>query len=248
MKIVGVIPARYASTRFPGKPLADIGGKSMIQRVYEQVKKASLINHVVVATDDDRIFDHVKTFGGEACMTKSAHPTGTDRCYEVYTLMKKEFDYIINIQGDEPFIQPDQIDQLASCLDGKTEIATLIKKIELEEELFNIGEAKVVKDKNNRALYFSRAAIPFLRNIPQEKWFANHTYYKHIGLYAFRNNIMKAVCALPVSKLEEAESLEQLRWMENGYNITCVETQTESLCIETPEDLTRAVEYLKQLS
>lgn len=247
MKIVGVIPARYASTRFPGKPLADIGGKSMIQRVYEQVKKASLINQVVVATDDDRIFNHVKTFG-DACMTKSTHPTGTDRCYEAYTLLKAEFDYIINIQGDEPFIQPDQIDQLASCLDGNTEIATLIKKIDVEEELFNIGEVKVVKDKNNRALYFSRAAIPFLRNIPQEKWFASHTYYKHIGLYAFRNDIIKAVCALPVSKLEDAESLEQLRWMENGYSITCAETLTESLCIETPEDLKRAVEYLKQLS
>jgi 3-deoxy-manno-octulosonate cytidylyltransferase (CMP-KDO synthetase) len=219
----------------------------MIQRVYEQVKKAGLISHVVVATDDDRILNHVKDFDGDVCMTKDTHPTGTDRCYEAYTLLKQEFDYIINIQGDEPFIQPDQIDQLASCLDGKTEIATLIKKIELADELLNVGEVKVVKDINNRALYFSRAAIPFLRNIPADKWFDHHTFHKHIGLYAFRKDIMKSVCALPVSALEEAESLEQLRWMENGFNITCAETNTESLCIETPEDLDRAVAYLKQL-
>ncbi len=247
MNIVGVIPARYASSRFPGKPLADIGGKSMIQRVYEQVKKAKRITHVVVATDDARISDHVKNFGGEVCMTMESHPTGTDRCYEAYTKLNQEFDYIINIQGDEPFIQPDQIDQLASCLDGQTEIATLIKKIELPEELTNTGEVKVVMDKNNRALYFSRTAIPFLRNVEPNKWFGHHTFHKHIGLYAFRKDIMKAVCALPVSPLEEAESLEQLRWMENGFAITCAETQTESLCVETPEDLERAVEYLKQL-
>lgn len=245
MKILGVIPARYASSRFPGKPLANIGGKSMIQRVYEQVQKASLINHVVVATDDKRIVDHVKSFGGDVCMTKESHPTGTDRCYEAYTLLDQQFDYVINIQGDEPFIQPDQIDQLASaCLDGKTEIATLIKKIEIADELFNTGEVKVVKDINNKALYFSRAAIPHLRNVAPEKWFAMQAYYKHIGLYAFRHDILAEVSALAMSSLEQAESLEQLRWLENGFSITVAETQTESLCIETPEDLLRAVAYL----
>lgn len=245
MKIAGIIPARYASTRFPGKPLEDIGGKTMIQRVYEQVKKSGKVSYVVVATDDARIYDHVESFEGNALMTKESHPTGTDRCYEALTLLDEKFEYVINIQGDEPFIQPDQIDLLASLLNGKTEIATLIKKIENEEELFNAGEAKVVMNKDMQALYFSRAVIPRLRNIPKQKWFTSHTFYKHIGLYAFRADILKAVTRLPVSELEKAESLEQLRWMENGYSISLAETKTESMCIETPEDLNRAIEYLK---
>jgi 3-deoxy-manno-octulosonate cytidylyltransferase (CMP-KDO synthetase) len=247
-RVLGVIPARHASSRFPGKPLADIGGKSMVQRVYEQVKKSTKIRQVVVATDHLAIHDHVLAFGGEACMTKGSHHTGTDRCYEALTQQKESFHYVINIQGDEPFIQPDQIDLLADQLDGNTEIATLIKRIELEDELSNTGEVKVVKDMNNTALYFSRAAIPHLRHISRDKWLSHHAFYKHIGLYAYRSDILKSITALPVSSLEQAESLEQLRWLENGYRITVVETETESLCIETPEDLDRAREYLKNFA
>ena len=220
----------------------------MIQRVYEQVRKSSAIHAVTVATDNGEIFDHVKSFGGHATMTKESHPTGTDRCYEAFTLMNEPFDYVINIQGDEPFIQPDQIDLLASLLNGDTEIATLVKKIEKEEELLSDGEVKVVMDKNKNALYFSRAVIPRLRNVAKKDWFSSHPFYKHIGLYAFRSDILKAVTSLPVSTLETAESLEQLRWMENGYRITLAETETESMCIETPEDLDRAIAYLKLLS
>lgn len=248
MNILGVIPARYASTRFPGKPLADIGGKSMVRRVYEQVEKSKKVNHVIVATDTVEIYDHVIAFGGEACMTKNNHPTGTDRCYEAFANQTERFDYVINIQGDEPFIQPDQVDLLASLLNGETEIATLVKKIENPDDLFNPGEVKVVMDKNHNALYFSRAAIPYLRNVAMDKWFSSHPFYKHVGLYAFRGDILKQVTALPVSSLENAESLEQLRWMENGYRIAVAETTTESLCIETPDDLDRAVDYLKHFS
>ena len=248
IRILGVIPARYASSRFPGKPLADIGGKTMIHRVYEQAGKSDRIERVVVATDNQEIFDHVADFGGEARMTMANHPSGTDRCYEAYNQLGESYDYIVNIQGDEPFIQPAQIDLLASKLDRKTEIATLIKRIELEDELSNTGEVKVVKDCNDTALYFSRAAIPYLRGVSQDKWLLNHTFYKHIGLYAFRHDILKAVTSLPVSPLEQAESLEQLRWLEQGYRIKVAETEIESLCVETPGDLQRAVEYLKDLA
>lgn len=248
IRILGIIPARYASSRFPGKPLADIGGKTMIQRVYEQARKSDLIARVVVATDSQEIFDHVSGFGGEARMTQTHHPSGTDRCYEAYTLLAEQYDYIINIQGDEPFIQPAQIDLLASTLDGKTEIATLIKRIETGDELSNAGEVKVVKDRNDTALYFSRAAIPYLRGIPQDKWLLNHAFYKHIGLYAFRHDILRAVTSLPVSPLEQAESLEQLRWLEQGYRIKLAETEIESLCVETPADLQRAIDHLKDLA
>lgn len=247
-KILAVIPARYASTRFPGKPLVDIGGKSMVRRVYEQTQKASHIDRVVVATDNKEIFDHVLRFGGSACMTRENHPSGTDRCYEALTLQKEKFEYVINIQGDEPFIQPDQIEQLAAVLDGKTEIATLVKKIDTDDELNNLGEVKVVMDKNNNALYFSRNVIPHIRNVPQDKWLTNFNYYKHVGLYAFRSDVLKEITSLPVSSLEKAESLEQLRWLENGYPIAVAETQTESICIDNPEDIPRALEYLKHLS
>jgi 3-deoxy-manno-octulosonate cytidylyltransferase (CMP-KDO synthetase) len=220
----------------------------MIRRVYEQVKKAKRINEVVVATDDTRIADHVGAFGGTVVMTRTDHPSGTDRCYEAHVNMNKRFDYVLNIQGDEPFILPEQIDQLAACLDGATEIATLVKPIELEDEIHNPGEVKVTVDKNNNALYFSRAAIPYLRNVPQEEWFRHHTFIKHIGLYAFRADVLRSISALPQSNLEQAESLEQLRWMENGYRVTVVHTTGESLCIETPDDIARALEYLKHQS
>lgn len=244
--ILGIIPARYASTRFPAKPLADIGGKSMIQRVYEQVKKSALINEVVVATDHSEIFNHVQSFGGQVCMTKESHVSGTDRCYEALTLQQKKFDYVINIQGDEPFIQPDQIDLLARQLDGVTEIGTLVKKIEAEEQLFNPNVVKAIVSAKNEALYFSRSTIPHLRNIPEKEWLTKQTFYKHIGMYAYRTDILKQLTNLSVSSLEKAESLEQLRWLENGFRIKVAETLTESLGIDTPEDLQKALEYLKK--
>ncbi len=244
MRILGVIPARYASTRFPAKPLVDIAGKSMIQRVYEQVKKASGISAVVVATDNTIIFDHVKNFGGDVCMTKESHVSGTDRCFEALSIQKDIYDYVINIQGDEPFIQPSQIELLASRLDGKTEIATLIKAIDNATQLFNPNLVKVVISKLNEALYFSRATIPHLRNIPEAEWLTKHTFYKHIGMYAYRADILQQLTILPVSSLEKAESLEQLRWLENGFKIMVAETTEETVGIDTPEDLKHALNLI----
>lgn len=243
--ILGIIPARYASTRFPAKPLVDIAGKSMIQRVYEQVKKSALISEVAVATDNQQIFDHIIGFGGNVCMTKESHISGTDRCYEALTLQKEKFEYVINIQGDEPFIQPEQIDLLANLLDGKTEIATLVKKIEDAEQLFNSNVVKAVVSAKGEALYFSRSTIPHIRNTPEGEWLAKHNFYKHIGMYAYRTDILKQLTTLPVSSLEKAESLEQLRWLENGFRIKTAETKTETIGIDTPEDLEKALIYLK---
>lgn len=239
--ILGIIPAHYASTRFPGKPLADIGGKSMIQRVYDQVKKSKLVTDVIVATDNQQIMDHVTTFGGRVRMTKESHVSGTDRCYEALTLQKAPFDYVINIQGDEPFIQPEQIDLLAELLDGKTEIATLVKKIEDREQLFNPNVVKAVVAANGEALYFSRSTVPHIRNTPEADWMAKHSFYKHIGMYAYRTDVLKRLTELPVSPLEKAESLEQLRWLENGFRIKVAETKTETIGIDTPEDLQKAI-------
>ncbi|HEX7016640.1 MAG TPA: 3-deoxy-manno-octulosonate cytidylyltransferase [Cyclobacteriaceae bacterium] len=247
-RILGIIPARYASTRFPGKPLADIGGTSMIERVYRQVTRSARVNRVIVATDNREIYHHVTSFHGEAIMTHEHHPTGTDRCYEAFTLLGEPFDYVMNIQGDEPFIQPAQIDTLADTLDGQTEIATLVKRTTNEEELYNPGEAKVVLNRDGMALYFSRTPIPYVHNAPKGQWTEKHVFYKHVGLYAFRSDILQAVTQLPVSTLEKAESLEQLRWLENGYRIKVAETDLESLCIETPDDVQRALEYLRNFS
>jgi 3-deoxy-manno-octulosonate cytidylyltransferase (CMP-KDO synthetase) len=246
MNILGVVPARYASTRFPAKPLADIAGKSMIQRVYEQVLKCSDITNVVVATDNNEIFEHVKSFGGQACMTKESHVSGTDRCYEALTLQEKQYEYVVNVQGDEPFIQPEQISLLCSLLDGKTEIATLVKAIDNSEALFNPNVVKAVISKKGEALYFSRSTIPYLRNIATENWLSSHTFFKHIGMYAYRSDILERITALPIGILEKAESLEQLRWRENGFSIKAAETNSESLGIDTPEDLERALEFLKK--
>jgi 3-deoxy-manno-octulosonate cytidylyltransferase (CMP-KDO synthetase) len=242
--IIGLIPARYASTRFPAKPLIDIGGKSMIQRVYEQAKKSAYLSKVVVATDHLEIYNHVKSFGGDVCMTRENHISGTDRCYEALSLQSESYEYVINIQGDEPFIQPDQIDLLAAALTGKTEIATLIKAIDQTEQLFNPNLVKVVIDKNCEALYFSRSPIPYLRNIKESEWIIHHTFFKHIGMYAYRADILTELTKLHPSTLEKAESLEQLRWLENGFEILTVETSTESFGIDTPEDLVRAKEFL----
>jgi len=245
MRILGIIPARYASTRFPAKPLVEIAGKSMIQRVYEQVKKSKVITTVIVATDHNEIFNHVKKFGGEVCMTKESHVSGTDRCYEALMQQKETYDYVINIQGDEPFIQPEQIDLLASRLDSKTEIATLVKSIDQQEQLFNPNVVKAVVSNRHEALYFSRSTIPHIRNTPENEWLPNHTFYKHIGMYAYRTDILEQLTKLPVSTLEKAESLEQLRWLENGFRIAVAETKTETIGIDTPEDLQKATEYLK---
>jgi 3-deoxy-manno-octulosonate cytidylyltransferase (CMP-KDO synthetase) len=244
--IIGIIPARYASTRFPAKALVDIGGKSMIQRVYEQVKKSKTITTIVVATDHAKIYEHVKSFGGEVCLTKDTHVSGTDRCFEALMLQPKSFDYVINIQGDEPFIQPEQIDLLASKLDGNTEIATLIKAIDQQEFLFNPNVVKAVVNKKKEALYFSRSAIPHIRNTQEREWLSKHTFYKHIGMYAYRSDILKQLTMLEVSSLEKAESLEQLRWLENGFKIATAETKTETIGIDTPEDLEKTLQYLKE--
>jgi 3-deoxy-manno-octulosonate cytidylyltransferase (CMP-KDO synthetase) len=240
MNILGIIPARYASSRFPGKPLVDIAGKSMIRRVYEQASKSKSLSAVVVATDNAEIFDHVKSFGGQVSMTREDHASGTDRCYETLAQQPDTFDYIINIQGDEPFIQPTQIDLLASRLDGQTEIATLVKAIHEQETLFNPNVVKAVVSARREALYFSRATLPHIRLTPEEQWLQRHTFYKHIGMYAYRTDILKQITQLPISTLEKAESLEQLRWLENGYRIAVAETTEETIGVDTPEDIARA--------
>lgn len=245
MKIIGIIPSRYASTRFPAKSLAVIKGKSMIQRVYEQAQQSIALNEVVVATDHQEIYEHVKKFGGAVCMTRPDHVSGTDRCYEALTRQGNKYDYVINIQGDEPFIQPAQIDLLASKLDGMTEIATLVKSLKNEEYLFSPNVVKVVINKFMEALYFSRSPIPHIRSTEVKEWLNKHTFYKHIGMYAYRSDILERLTKLSVSSLEKAESLEQLRWLENGFKITVAETMTETMGIDTPEDLQKALQELK---
>lgn len=246
MKILGVIPARFASTRFPGKPLVDIAGKTMVQRVYEQVKKATLITEVVVATDDARILDHVEGFGGKAVLTSADHPSGTDRCFEAYQKMSSDFNYVINVQGDEPFIKPEQIDLLAALLNGDTFIATLIKELKDQESLFNPNVVKAVINVKKKALYFSRSPIPHARNIADDAWLSQHKYFKHIGMYAYRTDVLEELTKLPVSQLEKTESLEQLRWLDNGYEIITAETKSETIGIDTPEDLQKALTYLSE--
>ena len=237
--IVGIIPARYASTRFPAKPLIDIAGKSMIQRVYEQAKKAKLLEAVYVATDDIRIKNHIETFDGQVLMTSVAHESGTDRCCEAAEKLDFCPDIIINIQGDEPFINPQQIDDLAHVFQQKTatQIATLIKKITDAKELFDENKPKVVINERGEALYFSRQAIPFLRQEAKENWLSKQTYYKHIGIYAYRFDVLKQITKLPVSNLEKSEKLEQLRWLENGFSVQTAVTEFESMSIDTPQDL-----------
>jgi 3-deoxy-manno-octulosonate cytidylyltransferase (CMP-KDO synthetase) len=241
MKVLCVIPARYASTRFPGKPLVIIDGKSMIQRVYEQALKASGLDKVVVATDDDRIAKTVEAFGGSVVMTKSTHQSGTDRCAEVSEQLP-DFDTIINIQGDEPFIDPAQIELLISCFeDPGVQLATLIKKVQTEEELFNTNIPKVVINSNREAIYFSRQTIPYLRNIATENWLNTHQYYKHIGIYGYSRHTLLSITKLRPSTLELAESLEQLRWIEHGYAIQTRVTEIETIAIDTPEDLNKII-------
>lgn len=249
MKFLGIIPARYASTRFPAKPLAMLGGKTVIQRVYEQV--AGVLDDAYVATDDERIEAAVKAFGGKVVMTSVHHKSGTDRCFEAATKIGGDFDVVVNIQGDEPFIQVSQLRSIQACFDDPaTQIATLVKPFTPDnglEALENPNSPKVVLSKNRNALYFSRSVIPYLRNVEKSQWLSHHTFYKHIGLYAYRLEVLKEITALPQSPLELAESLEQLRWLENGYVIKAGITDVETIGIDTPEDLERAEQFLKQL-
>ena len=249
MKFLAIIPTRYASTRFPAKPLAMLGGKTVIQRVYEQV--SGVMDDAYVATDDERIEAVVKAFGGKVVMTSVHHKSGTDRCYEAMTRIGGQFDVVVNIQGDEPFIQPSQLHSIQACFqDPATQIATLVKPFTPQDglqALQNPNSPKVVLDKNRNALYFSRSVIPYLRGVDSAEWLSRHTYYKHIGLYAYRTEVLKEITALPQSSLELAESLEQLRWLENGYVIKAGITEVETIGIDTPQDLQRAEEFLKQL-
>lgn len=246
MKFIAIIPARFASTRFPGKPLADMNGKPMVQRVYEQVKKA--IEEVWVATDDSRIFDAVEKFGGKAVMTSPDHKSGTDRIKEAYVKINKDFDVIINVQGDEPFIQPEQIKALMNCFDSTDiELATLVKPFRKEdgfETLFNANSPKVVINKKDEAIYFSRSIVPYIRDAHHTEWLDKHTFYKHIGMYGYRADVLTQITQLPQSSLEKAESLEQLRWIENGYRIRVGYTDLETIGIDTPEDMEKAIKYL----
>ncbi len=247
MKFIAIIPARYASTRFPGKPLADMGGKPMIQRVYEQVKRA--VHDVWVATDDSRIFETVQSFGGKAVMTSTEHRSGTDRIQEAYSKIGEDFDVVINVQGDEPFIRPEQIESLKECFDSKdVELATLVKPFKKEDGfdiLFNPNSPKVVINKKNEAIYFSRSIVPYIRDSHHTEWLDKHIFYKHIGMYAYRVDVLKEITQLPQSSLEKAESLEQLRWIENDYRIRVGYTDVETIGIDTPEDMERAIKLLK---
>lgn len=238
-RFVAIIPARFASTRFPGKPLVEIGGKTMIQRVYEQVSKA--VKNVYVATDDVRIQEACVCFGANVIMTSELHRSGTDRCYEAYTKIGEEFDVIINVQGDEPFIQPEQIEKLKACFeDGNTQIATLAKlisKAEGIEFLVDPNHPKLIVNKNHEAMYFSRSVIPFVRGEQAENWLNAFPYLKHVGIYAYQSDVLQQLVNLPASSLEIAESLEQLRWLENGFKIKVGYTTVDSIGIDTPEDL-----------
>lgn len=247
MKCVAIIPARYASTRFPAKPLAMLGGKMVIERVYRKVAEA--VDDVFVATDDERIATAVESFGGRAIMTSAEHRSGTDRCYEAYTKCGIKADVVINVQGDEPFIAREQIASIVECfLDEQIDIATLVKPFlptDTLASLENPNSPKVVVTRDLRALYFSRSVIPYLRGVERSQWLKSHTFYKHIGMYAFKAETLKAVTSLEPSPLEQAESLEQLRWLEHGYKIGVGISHIETIGIDTPEDLARAEEFLK---
>lgn len=246
-RFIAIIPARYASTRFPGKPLALLEGKPIVQRVYERVKDE--FDETVVATDDERIMECVTHFGGHCIMTSKDHHSGTDRCREAYEKSQTECDIVVNVQGDEPFIHTEQIRALKRCFDdAQTEIATLVKPFKESDglrALLNPNSPKVVLDKQGHALYFSRSVIPYLRDVPQEDWLSHHTYYKHIGLYGYRADVLQKITAMERTPLELCESLEQLRWLENGLTITVAETNQETIGIDTPEDLKRAEVFLK---
>ncbi len=250
MEFIAIIPARYASTRFPGKPLADMNGKPMIQRVYEQVKKC--VEKVYVATDDERIYSAVESFGGKVVMTSPNHKSGTDRCAEAYKTIGGGEDVIINIQGDEPFIAPSQIESIMACFTDKSvQIATLVKpftEADGIEALMNPNSPKVVLGVDNQALYFSRSIIPYVRGCDIQEWLKSNTFYKHIGMYAYRADSLMEITQLPQSSLEKAESLEQLRWLQNGYKIKAGITTQETIGIDTPDDMQKALEFMSRIA
>ena len=248
MRFIALIPARYASTRFPGKPLAMLGGKSVIQRVYEQVSQ--VVDETYVATDDQRIFDAVEAFGGKVVMTRSDHKSGTDRIEEAAEKIGGDYDVVVNVQGDEPFIQASQIETVCKCFDDPTtQIATLGKPFGNDmEAIGNPNSPKIVVDKNGFALYFSRSVIPFVRGEETADWPSSYPFLKHLGLYAYRRDVLREVTQLPQGMLEKAESLEQLRWLENGYRIRVGLTDTETVGIDTPADLERAEKFLEMKS
>lgn len=249
MRVLVLIPSRYASTRFPGKPLADIGGQSMIQRVVGQARLAE-VARVVVATDDTRIADHVRGFGGAVVLTRPDHPSGTDRLAEAYATLTAAgdapYDVVVNVQGDEPFIQPSQIEAVVECFrrNPAAQIATLVRRIDSPESLFSPHVVKCVRALDGRALYFSRQPIPYQRDRPTAEWLTHHPYWQHLGVYAYRPAALAHVTTLPPSALEQAESLEQLRWLENGLPIQVAVTEHASIGIDTPEDVARAVAHL----
>lgn len=249
MKFVGIIPARYASTRFPAKVLALLNGKTVIQRVYEQVKDC--FDDLYVATDDSRIADVVTSFGGKVVMTSENCKNGTERCFDACCNLNIDCDVVVNVQGDEPFIQRKQIEALMSCFaDERTDIATLVKPFEQTdgwERLSNPNSPKVVLDSDNFAMYFSRSVVPYLRGVKQDEWLNNHVFYKHLGVYAYRLNVLKKITSLQQTPLEKVESLEQLRWLEHGYKIKVGVTDIETIGIDTPEDLERAKEFASSI-
>ncbi len=254
MSILGVIPARYASTRFPGKPLIMIEGKTMLQRVYEQAAKAGL-SELIIATDDIRIKEHALGFGAKVVMTKAEHPSGSDRCYEAYQLTnnclparQEKYTHLINIQGDEPFLDPEQITSIAEACTQSSEIITQMKKCDDHSVLFDKGEVKITLNTNKEALYFSRNVIPFLKGKDEKEWHLHFDYYRHVGLYAFRIDVLEKITKLQPSSLEKAESLEQLRWLENGFKIKCIETAFDSHCIDCEEDIEKVLKLLKKNS
>ena len=248
MKYLALIPARYASTRFPAKPLAILGEKTIIQHVYERV--SSVFEHAYVVTDDERIEACVLAFGGRCIMTGTHHKSGTDRCYEALEKLGAGYDVVVNVQGDEPFIATSQLETIKACFDDpQTQIATLVKPFvpaDGIEALENPNSPKVVLDNNGYAIYFSRSVIPYLRGVEKSEWLSKHTYFKHIGLYAYRSEVLKEITSMPLGELEQAESLEQLRWLQAGYRIKVGTTDVETIGIDTPEDLERAKTFLEQ--
>ena len=244
MKFIGIIPARYASTRFPGKPLALLGGKPVIQHVYEKV--AAVLEAAYVATDDERIYDVVKSFGGQVVMTRTDHKSGTDRIEEAIEKIGGEWDVVVNVQGDEPFVAKSQLDTICHCFDDPTtQIATLGKPFESMEAVQNPNSPKIVVDNMGFAMYFSRGVIPYVRGKEMSSWLTHYPFLKHLGIYAYRKDVLRQVTQLPQSSLEIAESLEQLRWLQNGFKIKVGTTDVETVGIDTPQDLERAEEFLK---
>ena len=247
MKVVGIIPSRYASTRFPGKPLAMIKGKTMIHRVCEQAWKSKL-DAVVVATDDMRIAEEVLSFGGQYVLTDPMHRSGTDRCCEALDILETQYDAVVNIQGDEPFIDPKEINLLVDLISrDDTQLASLVKRFDDDEELFSPNKVKVVMDKDGKALYFSRSPIPFLRNVDKDKWLQKGVFYQHIGIYAYKAKTLRQIARMQPTPLEMVESLEQLRWLENGLSIHMAVVEANNIAIDSPDDLVKAIEFAQNL-